>query len=175
MVTCFSAGQGIRDLSVRFLQVAAIMIMALAVVACSGDADAKAPEGTIALTMKGESGKEQRLFVEVAATQEQRGVGLSKRTELDADRGMLFIIPTHGLGFWMKDTLIPLSVAFIGPCGEIVFIADMEPQTETLYDTDRPYKYGLETNQGWFREHGIDVGSTVDIPEEYRQPECSYA
>jgi uncharacterized membrane protein (UPF0127 family) len=175
MVTRFFAGQGIRDLSVMFLRVAAVVTIALGLAACSGDADAKAPEGTIALKMKGDSGKEQRLFVEVAATQEQRGVGLSKRTELDADRGMLFIIPTHGIGFWMKDTLIPLSVAFIGPCGEIVFIADMEPQTETLHDTDRPYKYGLEANQGWFREHGIDVGSTVEIPEEYRQPECTQA
>jgi uncharacterized membrane protein (UPF0127 family) len=134
--------------------------------------DEKAPEGTIALKMKTTQGKEQRIFAEVAVTQEQRGIGLSNRTGLDKDRGMLFIIPTHGLGFWMKDTLIPLSVAFIGPCGEIVFIDDMQPQTETLHDTDRPYKYGLEANLGWFADHGIDVGSTVAIPEKYRQPEC---
>ncbi len=173
MVTRFFPGQGTFPVLSRFLRVIAVTAVAFALVSCSGGDDDKAPEGTIPLTLTSSAGKEQRLFVEVAETQEQRGVGLSKRTELDEDRGMLFIIPVHGLGFWMKDTLIPLSVAFIGPCGEIVFIADMEPQTETLHDTDRPYKYGLEANQGWFKDHGLDVGSKVEIPDQYKQPECS--
>lgn len=172
MVMRFFPGQG-TSVVARVLSVFAAAAVALALVSCSSGGSDKAPDGTIPLTLKSSGGKEQRLFVEVAETQEQRGVGLSKRTELDEDRGMLFIIPVHGLGFWMKDTLIPLSVAFIGPCGEIVFIADMEPQTETLHDTDRPYKYGLEANRGWFKEHGLDVGSKVEIPEQYRQPECS--
>ena len=152
------------------LAFAAFLAIVLAV-ACGGN-DEKPPEGTTALEITNNAGNEQRLFIEIADTDQERGVGLSGRTELGEDQGMLFIIEQRGLGFWMKDTLIPLSVAFIAPCGEIVHIADMQPQTENVHNTVRDYRYGLEANLGWFAEHGIGVGSEVDIPEEYRTPEC---
>ncbi len=139
--------------------------------ACGGE-ETEPPPGTSALTITNNGGKKQTLFVEIALTPQQRGTGLSNRTELPENQGMLFIIPTRGAGFWMKDTLIPLSVAFIGQCGEIVHIADMQPQTETLHNTDRDYKFGLEANLGWFADHGIGVGSKVEIPAEQRYPEC---
>ena len=167
MLTRFSPAQGTLQ---RIAILSLVLMLGIASFACSGDE--KTPEGTIPLKMTTTDGESRELFVEVAATSQERGVGLSKRTELDSDRGMLFIIPTRGLGFWMKDTLIPLSVAFIGPCGEIVLIDDMEPQTETLHDTDKPYKYGLEANKGWFARNGITEGAKVEIPAEYRQPEC---
>jgi uncharacterized membrane protein (UPF0127 family) len=167
MLTRFSPGQEtLRRLAFFSL----VLLIGIAFLACGGDK--KAPEGTIPLKMTTTDGDTKELFVEVAASAQERGVGLSKRTELGADRGMLFIIPTRGLGFWMKDTLIPLSVAFIGPCGEIVFIDDMEPQTETLHNTDKDYKFGLEANKGWFARNGITEGATVEIPAEYQQPEC---
>lgn len=159
----------------RLASLLLLFILSLALllaVACSDD-DETPPEGLTTLELRNNKGEEQRLLIEIADTDQERGVGLSNRTELGEDRGMLFIIPSRGLGFWMKDTLIPLSVAFIGPCGEIVHIADMQPQTETLHNTDREYKYGLEANLGWFAEHGIGVGSTVEIPQEFRQPDCA--
>jgi uncharacterized membrane protein (UPF0127 family) len=150
---------------------AILCFASLLLVSCS-DGDKEPPEGTIALKMTTTDGKTKQIFAEVADTNEERSVGLSNRTELDEDRGMLFLLPVRGLGFWMKDTLIPLSVAFIGPCGEIVFIDDMQPQTDTLHNTDKPYKYGLETNIGWFDDNGVTEGSVVAIPDEYKQPEC---
>lgn len=125
------------------------------------------------MTITNNAGKEQRLFVEIADTVAERTAGLSGRTELGTDTGMLFVIPQRGLGFWMKDTLIPLSVAFIGQCGEIVFIADMEPQSLEMHDTDEPYSFGLEVNQGWFADHGISVGARVGLPDEVRPASCT--
>ena len=165
-----SRGQGSR--AVAALLLCFVVLSAVVLPACGDDAP-QPPDGTSALTITNNAGKEQTLFIEIAETPEQRSIGLSNRRELPEDQGMLFIIPTRGVGFWMKDTLIPLSVAFIGQCGEIVHIADMEPQTDMLHHTDREYKFGLEVNQGWFPEHGIDVGSEVEIPEAHRYPECA--
>ena len=86
---------------------------------------------------------------------------------------MLFVIPQRGAGFWMKDTLIPLSVAFLGPCGEIVAIADMEPLSPQLHNPDRPYGFGLEVNQGWFSNHGLGVGDKVVLPDGLKPAGCN--
>lgn len=138
----------------------------------NGGAGEEPPAGTTRLTITNNSGAKQTLFVEIADEPGERSVGLSGRTSLAEDTGMLFVIPVKGLGFWMKDTLIPLSVAFIGPCGEVVYIADMEPQTLELHDTDRPYSFGLEVNRGWFAKHGIAVGSRVELPQDVRPASC---
>lgn len=113
------------------------------------------------------------LEVEIADTEPERNVGLSGRSSLGANDGMLFVIPVRGPGFWMKDTTIPLSVAFIGNCGEIVAIADMQPLSLEIHGTDRAYSFGLEVNQGWFGSHGIDVGDKVNLPSEVRPAGCS--
>jgi uncharacterized membrane protein (UPF0127 family) len=86
---------------------------------------------------------------------------------------MLFVIEQRGAGFWMKDTTIPLSVAFIAPCGEIVHIAHMEPLTLQLHSTPLEYRFGLEVNRGWFEAHAIAIGDTVKLPEELRVSGCS--
>jgi uncharacterized membrane protein (UPF0127 family) len=75
-------------------------------------------------------------------------------------------------GFWMKDTLIPLSAAFIERCGEIVAIVDMEPQSLQIHNTPREYWFGLETNQGWYGRHTIAVGDSVELPSDLK-PACS--
>ncbi len=121
-------------------------------------------EGQFYLTLVNESGKTAVLQTELADNPQTMERGLSGRTSLPRDAGMLFIITVRGPGFWMKDTLIPLSVAFIGDCGEIVALADMEPQTLDLHSTHRPYKFGLEVNKGWFAQHNIGVGDKVRIP-----------
>jgi uncharacterized membrane protein (UPF0127 family) len=90
------------------------------------------------------------LTVEIADTPDERARGLMYREALDADSGMLFVWPADtGSGFWMKDTLIPLSIAFIDSGGVIVDIQDMEPLDETLHRSPEPYRWAVEANQGY--------------------------
>lgn len=105
------------------------------------------------------------LRVEVAATPDARACGLSHRRTLPPDQGMLFVYPAPlPLVFWMKDTLIPLSIAFIDATGRIVSIQDMTPmQTDEKYRSPLPAPYAIEVNQGWFAEQEIQVGDTVAI------------
>jgi uncharacterized membrane protein (UPF0127 family) len=143
--------------------------------ACS-DSSAKEeppPPGITRINVIDDKGKKQRLDIEIADTSEERATGLMNRQELAENSGMLFVFTQRGRGFYMKDTLIPLSVAFISECGEIVHIADMEPKTLTLHNTDKPYKYGLEVNQGWFASHNISAGATVEIPAEHATEGCA--
>lgn len=163
-----AAGQATRVVTV----LVAVVWAAALLNACGDSGSVEPPPGTTPLTITSSAGERRTLFVEIAVTPEQRSTGLSRRTELPRDQGMLFIIPIKGAGFWMRDTWIPLSVAFIGRCGDIVHIADMEPRTETIHDTDRPYAFGLEVNQGWFEDHGVGIGSKVEIPAAYRYADC---
>lgn len=108
-----------------------------------------------------------RLIVEVAATPQSRTCGLSKRPTLNENQGMLFAYPRSDLRtFWMKDTWIPLSIAFLDESGKILNIEIMSPgQTEKRYHSSGPAGYALEVNQGWFRLHGIKAGDTVEMRE----------
>ena len=103
--------------------------------------------------------------VEVADSDEERAQGLMNRETLDEDKGMLFVYfePNRG-GFWMKDTLIPLSIAFFDQEGEILEILDMEPCKADpcpSYDPGVSYWGALEVNQGMFEEWGVSVGDTL--------------
>lgn len=102
------------------------------------------------------------LDVEVAATQSQRGLGLMNRSSMLSSHGMLFVYPAPAyFCMWMKNTLIPLSVAFIDAQGRVINIADMAPQTETNHCTQRNAMYALEVNQGWFAKHGVSTGTQL--------------
>lgn len=86
------------------------------------------------------------------------------RSSLGADAGMLFVFPSDtNAAFWMKDTLIPLSIAFVKADGAIVHIEDMQPQTETNRYSTEPYRYAIEANVGWFAAHGVVEGGPADI------------
>ena len=103
--------------------------------------------------------------VEVADTPEERATGLMNRDQLEEDAGMLFVFfePTES-GFWMKDTTIPLSIAFIDDNNRIISIKDMEPCDKDpcpLYSPRDPYWAALEVNQGAFEEWGVEVGDLV--------------
>jgi uncharacterized protein len=105
--------------------------------------------------------------VEVAENDAQRRLGLMNRTALDADSGMVFVFfePTRG-GFWMKDTLIPLSIAFFDIDGKILKILDMEPcKTDPCrsYDPEVTYRGALEVNQGAFRDWGVREGDFIRL------------
>ena len=105
------------------------------------------------------------LAVELATTPKARVCGLSKRVKLPENHGMLFIYPTIGQRtFWMKDTQIPLSIAFLDDSGQILSIQDMTPmQTNERYHSPQPVRYALEVNQGWFAGHGTGVGDIVEM------------
>jgi uncharacterized membrane protein (UPF0127 family) len=100
---------------------------------------------------------------EVANTPATRTRGLMYRKSMPANHGMLFVFPDRERQcFWMKNTLIPLSIAFLDERGAIVNIADMQPQSEDQHCSARPVKYALEMNQGWFAAKRIRPGAVVN-------------
>lgn len=103
-----------------------------------------------------------KVTVEVAITPEQRSTGLMHRFSLRPDHGMLFVFErSEPLSFWMKNTFIPLSIAFIDEEGRILNIEDMVPQSETTHWSKGPARYALEMRKGWFAERGILAGNQV--------------
>lgn len=99
---------------------------------------------------------------EVASDYASRGRGLMHRKSLAPNAGMLFIFDGAALHcMWMKNTYIPLSVAFIDEKGEIVNIADMQPHSEDSHCASRPALYALEMTRGWFAERGIKAGARL--------------
>jgi len=100
-------------------------------------------------------------------TAEQRSRGLMFREAMPEESGMLFVFGRETkTGFWMKDTKIPLSIAFIASDGLILETQDMEPLSEELHTPARAYRYALEVNQGWFERHGLGAGDRVEIPAD---------
>jgi uncharacterized membrane protein (UPF0127 family) len=100
---------------------------------------------------------------EIARTPEQREQGLMHRTELKDGHGMLFIFERDQmLSFWMKNTLIPLSIAYITHDGRIIEIHDMEPGNLTPVQSSRSARYALEVPHGWFARAGVNVGDRLD-------------
>ncbi len=126
---------------------------------------------TVTLAIRTSGGEEVEVRAEVADERAERQTGLMGRTELAQDAGMLFVFGwERNLSFWMRNTLIPLSIAYIAADGRIVDIQDMEPLDDEppSYASAEPAKYALEVNQGFFAERGVEVGGTVEIPQEYR-------
>jgi uncharacterized membrane protein (UPF0127 family) len=102
------------------------------------------------------------LRVEVVANDEQRSKGLMHRKSLGRDDGMLFIFDEPGYhSMWMKNTFIPLSVAFVDRDGTILNIRDMEPHTEETHMSAGPSIYAIETNKGWFAAKKVKPGDKV--------------
>jgi uncharacterized protein len=99
---------------------------------------------------------------EVAQTEGQRQIGLMHRPTMPTHHGMLFVFDEPGLHcFWMKNTLLPLSIAFVADDGSIVNIADMKPMDETSHCPKKAVRMALEMNQGWFAKRGIKPGSQI--------------
>lgn len=169
------------QLRLKGVAVSVLGALALLIAACGGD-DGGAGEGT---GTPGPSGSPQPtvsplptveisfetgeaaaipLTVEVADDPRERSVGLMFRESMPDDHGMLFVFPGDVTdGFWMRNTLIPLSIAFVEDGGVIVWIDDMEPLTDTPHTPPMPYRYAIEVNQGWFTENMINVGDRVDL------------
>ncbi|MDO9597068.1 MAG: DUF192 domain-containing protein [Azoarcus sp.] len=103
-----------------------------------------------------------RIEAEVAHTDQHRQLGLMNRKEMPVQRGMVFVFPQHARHcMWMRNTFLPLSVAFLDEQGRILNIEDMQPQTEQSHCAAAPARFALEMNQGWFRERGLKPGDAI--------------
>ena len=113
-----------------------------------------------------------RIEAEVAATDPNRQLGLMNRKSMPQQHGMLFVFNnenTHCM--WMRNTLLPLSVAFVDAQGVIINIEDMKPQTENNHCAKQPARYALEMNQGWFSQRGIKPGIKLGGIEKAPRPQ----
>jgi uncharacterized membrane protein (UPF0127 family) len=99
---------------------------------------------------------------QIAQTPEQRATGLMYRQQMPSSEGMLFVFerPSEQC-FWMKNTLLPLTAAFVADDGTIVNLEDMKPQTTNSHCSKQPVRYVLEMNQGWFEKKGIKAGAKL--------------
>jgi uncharacterized protein len=139
-----------------------------------GSSSAEIPLGTetedsqlAGLTIINSVGERVPVRVEIADTEAEQQTGLMGRSALAEDAGMLFVFEgEQALSFWMKDTLIPLSIAYIDAAGRIVDIQDMQPLDDVPphYVSAEMAQYALEVNQGFFEEWGVMVGDTVELP-----------
>ena len=103
-----------------------------------------------------------RIDAQVATAPQERQVGLMHRRDMPMHEGMLFVFEQPGVQcFWMKNTLIPLSIAFIADDGTIVNTDEMKPQTLDSHCSDRPVRYVLEMNTGWFKKRALTAGSKL--------------
>ncbi|TXG94016.1 MAG: DUF192 domain-containing protein [Rhodocyclaceae bacterium] len=113
-----------------------------------------------------------RIEAEVAATDQNRQIGLMNRKTMAQQRGMLFVFShenTHCM--WMRNTFIPLSVAFMDADGVIINIEDMQPQTENNHCARKPARYALEMNLGWFAQRGIKPGTRLGGMDKAPRPQ----
>lgn len=103
-----------------------------------------------------------QIDAQVASTPEQRQIGLMFRKDMPQHEGMIFVFEQPSKQcFWMKNTLIPLTAAFIADDGSIVNLADMKAGTLDAHCSDKPVRYVLEMNQGWFTKKGIKAGANL--------------
>jgi uncharacterized membrane protein (UPF0127 family) len=102
---------------------------------------------------------------QVAATPQERAVGLMFRKDMPVNEGMLFAFeqPSEQC-FWMKNTLLPLTAAFVSDDGTIVNLADMQPQSLASHCSTKPVRFVLEMNKGWFDKRGLKAGSKLSGP-----------
>ncbi|MCX7155191.1 MAG: DUF192 domain-containing protein [Rhodocyclales bacterium] len=103
-----------------------------------------------------------RIEAEVAATSESRQTGMMQRTIMAPQRGMLFVFPEVAAHcMWMRNTLLPLSVAFLDEKGRVINVEDMQPKTDDTHCASKPARYALEMNLGWFKSRGLNAGFAI--------------
>ena len=149
--------RSIAPLSQRVIAIVAVLSSGL--LSCSRSPALE----TIELSINGE-----RFTVEVARTPEEQQRGLMYRRSLAEDKGMLFAYDSDRmLSFWMKNTYIPLSIAFLSSDGVIREIHDMEPESQRTIPSSRSVRFALELNQGAFARVGAEPGTRVVFPEGF--------
>ena len=169
-----------------FIRVLFAAACAVALVACSedepvatpsaspGTAVSVTPEATPVLQTReitvSQGTATARLVAEIAVTPAERQTGLMLRESLPGDAAMLFVFRGENrTGFWMKDTLVPLTIAYLDGDGTVMEMRDGTPGDQTLLTPAKPYRYVLEVNRGWFQRNGLAVGAAVKIPADLPQ------
>ncbi|QIN82174.1 DUF192 domain-containing protein [Rubrobacter tropicus] len=164
----------------------ALVALSLLLAGCGGDSGAQSPgagsdgeasepagqtsgvtSGQETVTIEASGGESVEVRVEIADDEGEMARGLMGRTALAEDAGMLFVYPEEReLSFWMKDTLIPLSIAFMDAEGRIVDIQEMKALDDRPphYTSAEPARYALEANEGFFDERGVNVGDRARLP-----------
>ncbi len=138
-----------RALSTHLL---ALALAAAALAAAAQEPQTQLPRVTLSAGM-------HQIDAQVARTPDQRAIGLMFRQQMPQQEGMLFVFEQASIQcFWMKNTLLPLTAAFVADDGSIVNLANMAPQTTDSHCSDKPVRYVLEMNQGWFTKKGITPG-----------------
>jgi uncharacterized protein len=137
--------------------------LAVITVACGGtDETPSRPPSTVAF-----DGSDEVLYVDVADTAQEQQKGLMGVERLPLDEGMAFVFERPvDFTFWMKDTLIPLSIAFVDDSGRVIGVHDMEPCEADpcpTYRADEPYVLAIEANLGWFEEADVEVGDHAEL------------
>lgn len=126
----------------------------------------KLPKVTLSIASK------HNVVAEVASIPSDRAQGLMFRRKLNDGEGMLFVYPQpHITGMWMKNTLIPLSVAFIDDKGTIINVEEMKPQTLNAHMAKAPAKYSLEMSSGWFKKRKLGPGTKIKGLENAPEPQ----
>ncbi len=146
----------------RSMTLRSALMQIMVVASCLAAGVAGAQEGPQKLrTVQLRAGM-QNISAEVAMTDRERAIGLMHRTQMGTHEGMLFVFERPGVQcFWMKNTLIPLAIAFIDDDGTIVNTDEMKPQTLDSHCSDRPVRYVLEMNTGWFKKRALGSGSKL--------------
>ena len=148
-----------RSFISRFRQ----LLLALSLLACAVEGFAQSPQTQLARTRL--TVGMHLLDVQVAQTPQERQIGLMFRKEMPQHEGMLFVFEQPATQcFWMRNTLIPLTAAFVADDGTIVNLADMKPQTDDSHCSAKPVRFVLEMNQGWFAKRSIQAGYRLSGP-----------
>ncbi len=143
---------------------ALLLAVALAGAACGNGTPPAVPGAQLPVDWLTVGG--HRITVELARQPAEQSRGLMFRDSLPPDHGMLFLFPVEEVqAFWMRNTKIPLSLAYADASGKIVRIADLEPFDERPVTSVAPARYALEMNRGWFAAHDVVTGDRItDIP-----------
>ena len=155
------------------LRVFFVFVAMLAFSVCGSDDRPPTVLPTRELTMSSADGaRSEKLIVELATTSAERELGLMNRQAMPEDAGMLFLFPgDNSIGFWMKDTLIPLTIAYLAPDGTVLELRNGTPlDDKTILTPTFPYRHALEVNQGWFTRHKMGIGSKLDLPVDLPAP-----
>ncbi|MFZ3109259.1 MAG: DUF192 domain-containing protein [Rectinemataceae bacterium] len=156
-----SRRQWVTQIVIAFVLASAMAVSCSAQSAKKDDPNKPNPTlKTVTLTAGG-----VKVVAEVAATELERNRGLMFRKKLEDGKGMLFVFEAdQRVAFWMKNTSLPLSLAYIGSDGLILQILDLQPFSEQARPSERSVRYALEVPQGWFSRVGLKVGDRFEIP-----------
>ena len=145
------------------MKILTVAVVLAGLVACTGtDTSPDRPPSTVAFDEV-----DALLYVDIADDASEQRRGLSGIEQLPPNQGMAFVWPEPvATRFWMKDTLISLSIAFVDEAGRVIDILDMQPCASDpcpTYGVDEPYVLAIEANIGWFQDHGIKAGDSAEL------------